>query len=108
MFETTHTPGPFFTTCPHGGTIYVEARLRDSTIQEVAVVGPTETPEQQQANAKLFAAAPELLKSAMEVCEAWGKFIDSFDYAPGVGDVAENIEFQEMMRLRIAINAATQ
>lgn len=58
-----HTPGPFFTTCPHGGTIYVEARLRGSTIQEVAAVGPTETPEQQLANAKLFAAAPDLLES---------------------------------------------
>lgn len=108
MTEVKHTPGPFFTTCPHGGTIYVEARLRGSTIQEVAAVGPTETPEQQQANAKLFAAAPALLKSAIEVCEAWGKFIDSFDYVPGIGDTAENIEFQEMMRLRIAINEATQ
>ena len=61
MTEIKHTPGPFFTTCPNGGTIYVEARLRGSTIQEVASVGPTETPEQQQANAKLFAAAPDLL-----------------------------------------------
>jgi len=61
MTEVKHTPGPFFTTCPHGGTIYVEARLRGSTIQEVAAIGPTETPEQQQANAKLFAAAPDLL-----------------------------------------------
>ncbi len=58
-----HTPGPFFTTCPHGGTIYVEARLRGSTIQEVAAIGPTETPEQQEANARLFSAAPELLEA---------------------------------------------
>ena len=70
MSEVKHTPGPFFTTCPHGGTIYVEARLRGSTIQEVAAVGPTETPEQQQANAKLFAAAPDLLK-ALEMCIEW-------------------------------------
>lgn len=70
MTEVKHTPGPFFTTCPHGGTIYVEARLRGSTIQEVAAVGPTETPEQQQANAKLFAAAPDLLK-ALEMCIEW-------------------------------------
>lgn len=70
MTEIKHTPGPFFTTCPHGGTIYVEARLRGSTIQEVAAVGPTETPEQQQANAKLFAAAPDLLK-ALEMCIEW-------------------------------------
>ena len=58
-----HTPGPFLTSCPHGGTIYVEARLRGSTIQEVAAVGPTETPEQQRANANLFAAAPDLLEA---------------------------------------------
>lgn len=63
MPEQKHTPGPFFTACPHSGTIYVEARLRGSTIQEVAAVGPTETPEQQQANAKLFAAAPDLLEA---------------------------------------------
>ena len=62
MNEAKHTPGPFFTTCPHGGTIYVEARLRGSTIQEVAAVGPTETPEQQYENAKLFVAAPDLLR----------------------------------------------
>lgn len=70
MTEIKHTPGPFFTTCPHGGTIYVEARLRGSTIQEVAAVGPTETPEQQQANAKLFAASPDLL-TALEMCIEW-------------------------------------
>ena len=58
-----HTPGPFFTTCPHGGTIYVEARLRGSTIQEVCAVGPTENPEQQEANARLFSAAPDLLEA---------------------------------------------
>lgn len=56
----THTPGPWFTSRPHG-TIYIEARLRGSTLQEVAAVGPTETPEQQEANARLIAAAPDLL-----------------------------------------------
>lgn len=70
MNEVKHAPGPFFTTCPHGGTIYVEARLRGPTIQEVAAVGPTETPEQQQANAKLIVAAPDLLK-ALEMCIEW-------------------------------------
>jgi hypothetical protein len=59
------------------------------------------------ANARLISASPDLLESARAVCDAWGKFINSFDYVPGIGDMAENIEFQEMMRLRIAINKAT-
>lgn len=66
-----HTPGPFFTSCPHGGTIYVEARLRGSTIQEVCAVGPTENPEQQKFNAKLIAAAPELLESLQNMLAAF-------------------------------------
>ncbi|MBH2008335.1 MAG: hypothetical protein I8H71_01410 [Xanthomonadaceae bacterium] len=57
-----HTPGPWFTSRPHG-TIYIEARLRGSTLQEVAAVGPTEAPEQQMANAVLIAEAPELLRT---------------------------------------------
>jgi hypothetical protein len=59
-------------------------------------------------DAKLVHAAPDLLKAAEEVCEAWGKFIDSFNYVPGIGDTVEDIEFQEMMRLRAAINKAIE
>jgi hypothetical protein len=61
-----HTPGPWFTTRPHG-TIYIEARLRGSTLQEVAAVGPTEAPEQQEANARLIAAAPDLLEALQQL-----------------------------------------
>ena len=89
MTEAKHTPGPFFTTCPHGGTIYVEARLRGSTIQEVAAVGPTETPEQQQANAKLFAAAPDLLRCLeqyVKACEFQG-----INLGPITGDATDAI-----------------
>lgn len=57
-----HTPGPWFTTREGFSTVYVEARLRGPTIQEVAACGPTEGgPEQQDANARLIASAPELL-----------------------------------------------
>ena len=75
-----HTPGPFFTSCPHGGTVYIEARLRGSTIQEVAAVGPTESPEQQQANAKLFAAAPDLLEALEDLYEAYGRSVTADDW----------------------------
>ncbi len=77
MTEVKHTPGPFFTTCPHGGTIYVEARLRGSTIQEVAAVGPTETPEQQQANAKLFAMSPQLLLALIDAATIFRGLVDA-------------------------------
>lgn len=75
-----HTPGPFFTSCPHGRTVYIEARLRGSTIQEVAAVGPTESPEQQQANAKLFAAAPDLLEALEDLYEAYGRSVIADDW----------------------------
>lgn len=59
-----HTPGPWFTKREGFSTVYVEARLRGSTIQEVAACGPTEAgSEQQEANARLIAAAPELLEA---------------------------------------------
>ena len=77
MTEVKHTPGPVFTTCPHGGTIYVEARLRGSTIQEVAAVGPTETPEQQQANAKLFAMSPQLLLALIDAATIFRGLVDA-------------------------------
>jgi len=59
-----HTPGPWFTKREGFSTVYVEARLRGSTIQEVAACGPTEAgAEQQEANARLIASAPELLEA---------------------------------------------
>lgn len=54
----------------------------------------------------LHDAAPDLLETAQAVSDAWAKFIDSFDYVPGIGDLAEDIEFQEMARLRRAISKA--
>lgn len=44
-----------------------------------------------------------LVKAAEDISEAWSKFIDAFDYYPGVGDMAEDIEFKEMARLRLAV-----
>ena len=59
------TPGPWFAT----GTMtkYVEARIDGGLVQEIAAVGPTAADNgygaQQEANARLIAAAPELLEA---------------------------------------------
>lgn len=56
------TPGPWFTHREGYSTVYVEARIGGGMIQEVAACGPTAAgPEQQEANALLIAAAPEML-----------------------------------------------
>lgn len=48
--------------------MYVEAKLRDGVIQEVAACGPTEAgQESQSANANLIAAAPELLEACLRI-----------------------------------------
>ncbi|ELI9044533.1 hypothetical protein RSM66_002792 [Pseudomonas aeruginosa] len=62
-----HTPGPWFVNGHERYTKYVEARIDGGLIQEVAACGPTEKPEQQEANARLCAAAPELLE-ALQSC----------------------------------------
>lgn len=66
-----HTPGPWFIT--GSMTKYVEARIPGRMIQEVAACGPTAADdgygEQQMANARLIAAAPDLLEALSEVVE---------------------------------------
>lgn len=64
--------------------------------------------EEMHANAKLIAAAPELLEAAQKTVDAWAAFIDSFNYTPGIGDMAEDMEFRELLALRTAITKATQ
>ena len=61
--QTQHTPGPWFIT--GGATRYIEARIGDGLIQEVAACGPTMADvrgydQQQEANARLIAAAPTM------------------------------------------------
>lgn len=62
-----HTPGPWFINGHERYTKYVEARIGGGWVQEVAACGPTENPEQQEANARLCAAAPDLLE-ALQAC----------------------------------------
>jgi len=65
-----HTKGPWFIT--GNMTRYVEARIGGGLIQEVAAVGPTNADggygEQQEANAHLIAAAPDLLEALESMC----------------------------------------
>ena len=66
-----HTKGPWFTSQPHQ-TIYIEARIGGGLLQEVAAIGPTEGgPLQQSANARLIAAAPDLL----EACQTFAEWL---------------------------------
>ncbi len=62
---TNHTPGPWYVTGRL--TRYVEARIDGGLIQEVAACGPTEADggygPHQEANARLIAAAPDLLEA---------------------------------------------
>ena len=46
-----------------------------------------------------------LVNAAENLSEVWAKFIDSFDYYPGVGDRVEDIEFKEMAKLRSAVKS---
>lgn len=67
MNDTKHTPGPWFTKREGFSTVYIEARIGGGMLQEVAACGPTEAgQEQQEANARLIAAAPELLEALQE------------------------------------------
>jgi len=66
-----HTPGPWFSPDRLHGTRYVEARIDRGMLQEVAACGPTEKPEQQEANARLIAAAPELLETLKNMLDVW-------------------------------------
>lgn len=62
------TPGEWFIHREGFSTIYIESRLRAGVIQEIAACGPTEAgSEQQEANARLIASAPDLLE-ALEAC----------------------------------------
>lgn len=94
--------------------ILISVKVNDDSHATVCTVYGSTSPMNDQyvgasrltENVNLICAAHDLLKAAQAVCEAWGKFIDSFDYVPGIGDLAEDIEFQEMARLRRAIAKA--
>ena len=94
-----HTPGPWVVVGSR--TKYVEARLVGSLMQEVAACGPTLADEgygqQQEANARLIAAAPDLLEALQELCEIVedaieqksAKDLDSFTLQPARAAIAK-------------------
>lgn len=66
--QTKHTPGPWFTHREGFSTVYVEARIGGGQLQEVAACGPTSKGvEQQDGNARLIAAAPDLLQALIHL-----------------------------------------
>lgn len=80
-----HTVGPWFTARNGFSTVYIEARIGGGMLQEVAACGPTaEGPDQQEANARLIAAAPDLLdqlSALLAMCERQTDFNDDGDGA---------------------------
>lgn len=65
------TPGPWFEHREGFSTVYIESRIGGGMIQEVAACGPCDKgSEQQSANAKLIAAAPELLEALQYINHA--------------------------------------
>lgn len=68
-----HTPGPWFTKREGFSTIYVEARIGGGWVQEIAACGPTANGStEQDANARLIAAAPEMLAALKAIVDCAG------------------------------------
>jgi hypothetical protein len=105
MTEQKHTPGPWMARQIGGqgfpGQIGWAIDYNQDQEQVVDFV-------YEEADAKLIAASPALLAAAKKTVDAWAKFIDSFSYAPGIGDRAEDMEFREILELRAAIAKATE
>lgn len=68
MSDTKHTPGPFYTTNPHG-TVLIREVSTDAVIATIEDGGHVDPDvvyfdsEEQEANAHLFAAGPEMLEA---------------------------------------------
>lgn len=77
MSEKKHTPGEWFTHREGHSTVYVECRIGGGLIQAVAACRPNAAGrEQQEANARLIAAAPELLEALQGILSCVSVRID--------------------------------
>ena len=91
------TPGPWYVTGKL--TRYVEALIDGGLIQEVAACGPTKADggygPQQEANARLIAAAPELLEACRQMMR-WFEVEDDHSQMPEFMDrvsLCKQVEF---------------
>lgn len=67
-----HTQGEWFAKRDGWSTVYVECRIGGGMLQEVSACGPTANGSgEQEANARLIAAAPHLLTTAYLVMGWW-------------------------------------
>lgn len=100
--KTAHTAGPWWVSSVQHGTVYVEARALESRmVQEVAAVGPKEGgSEQRDADARLIAAAPELL-------EALERVIGTVEHAYHTSPDTDGSLWADVMACREAIAKAT-
>lgn len=71
--EAKYTKGEWFVVGSFGRTKYVETRIGGGLIQEIASIGPTAEDggcgEQQEANARLISAAPDLLEALQMIVD---------------------------------------
>jgi hypothetical protein len=78
-----HTKGEWFAKRNGWSTVYIECRIGGGLLQEVAACGPTANGSaEQEANASLIAAAPDLLRAleaAVAFIECSMKFPDGTD-----------------------------
>ena len=86
-----HTPGDWYVTGEM--TRYIDVRIGGGLIQEVASCGPTEADggygPQQEANARLIAAAPDLLEACETFAEWLGREESGFTRAGNKRDTPE-------------------
>lgn len=65
------TKGEWFAKREGQSTVYIECRIGGGWLQEVAACGPTANgSEEQEANAKLIAAAPDLLEALQNLIDS--------------------------------------
>lgn len=100
-----HTPGPWSYWSGYNPFDKLEAQVTAEG-GDIVIASYNSLIEQGEANACLIAAAPDLLAAAQKTVDAWAAFIDSFNYTPGIGDMAEDMEFRELLVLRAAIAKA--
>lgn len=105
--ETKHTPGPWGYWSGYNPYDKIEAQVTAEG-GDIVIASYNHLIAEGESNAKLIAAAPDLLAAAQQTVDAWAKFIDSFNYVPGIGDKAEDMEFREILKLRAAIAKATE